>query len=292
MLTIDQFLPKSAGAAPSAENASIVYKHEEGYRLTRHQGGSTDVFFVVWDGNTIIASGSYNSLQMPERLANEDKIQTVYRVLARGAIWLLVLTRDPIARLTALDKYNDFVEAITQLEDYQDDRVTRAMSSWKEEGEIAHFAGNAILARAEALYLAFPTWNYEVISKEVDGVKMEAMVQYGVPGIRLLYTVKNVDEKARAGQELKRWYTLPLDGDWYTAADNHLAVMSQIAQGNKAEMEEPAQPQAKPAGRPKQDFTCEQCGATYEIMPFNRFEAVKVRCKECGHDQVDAYRAK
>lgn len=290
MLTIDQFLPKSAAPTPSAENASIVHKHEAGYRLTRHMGGSSEVYFLVWNGNTIISAGSYDSMQPQQRLADDDKIQTVYCVLARGAQWLLVMTRDPLLRMDALNKYNDFVEEITKLVEYQDVRVTRAMSSWKDEGEIAHFGGNEILARAEALYLAFPTWNYDVISKEVDGVKMEVMVQYGVPGVRLLYLVKSVDEAAKAGQELKRWYTLPLDGDWYTAANNHLAVISQIAQGNKAEME--SQTQAKPAGRPKQNFTCESCGASYEIMPFNHFEAVKVRCKECGHDQVDAYRAK
>lgn len=285
MLTIDQFLPKSAAPAPSAENASIVHKHEAGYRLTHHQGGSTEVYFVVWNGNTIISAGSYDSMQGIQRLADEDKIQTVYRVLARGAQWLLVMTRDPLARMDALNKYNDFVEEITQLEGYQDDRVTRAMSSWKEEGEIAHFGGNEILARAEALYLAFPTWNYDIISKEVDGVKMEVVVQYGVPGVRLLYIVKNVDEAAKAGQELKRWYTLPLDGDWYTAANNHLAMMEQISQGNKAEMAQPTQPTPAKPRYPQYAFECAQCGESYNVNVIHRSrDTIDVCCRKCGSE--------
>lgn len=286
MLTIDQFLPKSAGAVPSSENATIVHKHEAGYRLTRHQTGSSDVFFVVWDGNTIIAQGSYDSVQGQQRLADEDKIRTVYSVLARGAMWLLVMTRDPIARMTAVNNYNDFVEAITQLEGYQDERVTRAMGTWKEEGELAHFDGNGVLARAEALYLAFPTWNYEIISKEVNGVKMEAMVQYGVPGIRLLYTHKVVDDKSKSGQELKRWYTLPLDGDWYTAANNHLSMMAMIAEGNRNEMAADNAPQPQPVPRPTRPqypFKCGQCGAEYNVDVIHRHQpSIDVRCRECG----------
>lgn len=254
-------------------DASVIY----------HNIDTRRAFVVLVNGESY-GTSAYD-LEQQERFLKEDRLTSLYSSISRASCKVLATVFDPAKRIAILQGIVAMTNKLLAMEEYQCERLTRALKDAREPEAMELFKGNTILASAEACFLTYPTFHYTPLSGLLGEIKVENSVLWGKNSLK--FVMSHEDESPDGnGQKLQRWLTVGLTEDWLDRIDTELRKFTAIVQLLK---EEPHT--RENIALPSVEWSCTQCNATHQTGIPRMYRAphhkqMNVICDKCNHENI------